>query len=212
MAAGIGAAIAGGAASGGLGMIGSAVSAHMARTNMREQNRFNYQMAATAHQRQVADMRLAGLNPILSAGGGGAPTPTTAAPGVPDLGQHAGAALQGALQIKRLQADLDVLRAQARKTNAEADVVGNREKITDVQAQVYEQIGEALRWGIPKAKKWLDEETRHSAQSPGWPAEIRVWKDFFKPKRRPPQRDLDVRQNDESPYRKWRSWNAPGSN
>jgi len=178
MAAGIGAAIAGGAATGGLGMIGSAVSAHMARTNMREQNRFNYQMAATAHQRQVADMRLAGLNPILSAGGGGAPTPTTAAPGVPDMGQHAGAALQGALQIKRLAADLKLLKAQTRKTMHEGTVAKNKGTVTDVEAQVYEQIGDLLRWGIPKAKAWMNENTSKSSWND--------WRD---------RQGLDVRQN-----------------
>lgn len=50
----------------------NAINWDIARTN----NATQIEMANTAHQREVRDLRLAGLNPILSAGGNGSSTPT----------------------------------------------------------------------------------------------------------------------------------------
>ena len=48
----------------------------------RQNNATQIEMANTAHQREVRDLRRAGLNPILSAGGSGASTPTLQAPNI----------------------------------------------------------------------------------------------------------------------------------
>lgn len=144
-------AIASGVISGGAGLLGGAISSQgQSATNAQQMafavqqqqaaQTFNHdeavlnrdwqkEMSSTAYQRAMADMRAAGLNPIMAAGNGGASTPggasgsispTSASLGNPGAGLGAGVASAG--QAVQNAAATKVALTQAKKDQSTVDL------------------------------------------------------------------------------------------
>jgi hypothetical protein len=128
-----------------LGGIGGAMlSGAFGMRQARKQTEFQKQQSDTAHQRQVADMRKAGLNPILSAtGGSGASTP----PGAMTTADVASSAKMGAMAIQELRA-----------ATAQAGITENEKIRSDILTAPYKVVEDKTSQIVNSAKAAINKE------------------------------------------------------
>lgn len=170
-------------------IFGSIITGRQARDNAAEQHDWSVEDAATnrawqermsntAHQREVADLRAAGLNPILSAGGGsGASTPSgaTADSSVADTPEY-GNLVANALEAKLQKEQIELTKAQGEQAATAANVnratekkVKNEADLSEPRAIIYRKAAEALKSTADAARSitpsWAQSREQKKRQS-----------------------------------------------
>jgi hypothetical protein len=97
--------------------------AQQRKSRAKDQMEFQRSMSNTAYQRSMADMKKAGLNPILAGKLGGASTPTGAMASTPEFGKVMSNLNTQAGQMRLQKAQVEQQEATARKLGYEADML-----------------------------------------------------------------------------------------
>lgn len=114
------------------GLIGGAMTAFGQYRANKETRNYATKMSGTAHQRQMADLKAAGINPILAGRLGGASTPSYQA------GNIGSAAVQGYGQVSSAKQ----AQATTRATNINADIAESSPKA--VVSRIIDSIEKGL--------------------------------------------------------------------
>lgn len=136
-------------AAGGASLLGGYM-ANQASAKQAALNRdFQERMSSTAHQREVLDLRAAGLNPILSATHGGASTPSGSMAPQADIVSPSVASAMA-----------------AKRTKAEVELMGQHERTSreDMYLKKSQQALSTVDWNVRRFDEMLRRQQLHTEE------------------------------------------------
>lgn len=131
------------------GVLGSVVGG-LFSNNAADKAHDNYMAArANQHQVEVKDLKAAGLNPILSAnsGAGASSTPMASLPPIADP-------INSAQAYRQTEAQIALLKEQARKTNIDGTLAAKSAPLADAQNEILNKI---MPKAVSSAKGVIDD-------------------------------------------------------